>query len=130
MDAQALKELFEPFGAVSVRRMFSGHGIFADGLFFALEIGGEIYLKSNAGTAAALEAAGSTPFAYQGAGRRVTTNLWRLTTSAYDDADELRRWSGLALEAAREAAEAKAARSASAKRKGAPRSRAVRKRGG
>jgi DNA transformation protein and related proteins len=121
MDAEGLKELFEPLGAVSVRRMFSGHGVYADGLFFALEIGGEIYLKSNAESAAAHVAAGSTPFSYQGAGRRVTTNLWRLAASAYDDPDELRRWSGLALDAAREAALNKAARSASGKRRGASR---------
>lgn len=111
MDADGLKELFEPLGPVSVRGMFSGHGVYADGLFFALEIGGEIYLKSNADSAAALAAAGSTPFAYQGRGRLVTTNLWRLVASAYDDPDELKRWSGLALDAAREAERAKAARS-------------------
>jgi DNA transformation protein len=123
MDAEGLKELFEPLGPVTVRRMFSGHGIYADGLFFALEIGGEIYLKSNAASAAALAAAGSAPFAYEGRGRLVTTNLWRLIASAYDDPDELKRWSGLALEAAREAERTKAPKLAKPKR--APAKRAA-----
>jgi TfoX/Sxy family transcriptional regulator of competence genes len=35
-------------------------------------------------------------------------SFWRLIASAYDDADELRRWCGLAMEAARRAAQAKA----------------------
>ena len=45
MDAEGLKEIFEPFGAVSVKRMFGGHGVYADGLCFAIEAGGEVYLK-------------------------------------------------------------------------------------
>ena len=39
MDADGLKELFAPFGAVTVKRMFGGHGVYADGLCFAVEIG-------------------------------------------------------------------------------------------
>ena len=42
MDAEGLKELFEPFGPVTVKRMFSGHGIYADGWCFALSLRGEI----------------------------------------------------------------------------------------
>ena len=30
MDAEGLKELFAPFGPVTVRRMFGGAGIYAD----------------------------------------------------------------------------------------------------
>jgi DNA transformation protein and related proteins len=122
MDAEGLKDLFEPFGPVSVKRMFSGHGIYAGGLFFALEIGGEIYLKSGAESAAALAAAGSAPFAYRGRGRLVTTSLWRLVASAYDDPDEFRRWCALALEAAR----AKALEASRKKAKRAPGGRGAR----
>ena len=34
MDAEGLKELFAPFGPVAVKRMFGGHGVYADGLVF------------------------------------------------------------------------------------------------
>lgn len=112
MDAEGLKELFEPFGPVTVRRMFSGHGVYADGLFFALEIGGDVFLKADAQSVAVFEAAGSTPFSYQGHKKQVTTNLWRLVASAYDDPDELKRWSALALDAARRKGEAKARKTA------------------
>ena len=50
MDRDGLEELFAPFAVVSVRRMFGGHGVYADGLCFALEIGGEVYLKVDAET--------------------------------------------------------------------------------
>jgi DNA transformation protein and related proteins len=107
MDAEGLKELFEPYGPVTVKRMFSGHGIYADGWCFALSLRGEIYLRTDLESAAALAAAGSTPFVYQRGKKQITTNLWRLVASAYDDADELKRWSGLAFAAARRIGEAK-----------------------
>ncbi|HEY6735963.1 MAG TPA: TfoX/Sxy family protein, partial [Roseiarcus sp.] len=44
MDAEALKALFEPFGPVTVKRMFGGSGIYAEGLCFAIESGGEVFL--------------------------------------------------------------------------------------
>ena len=37
MDAEALKALFKPFGDVSVKRMFGGAGVYAEGLCFAIE---------------------------------------------------------------------------------------------
>jgi len=59
-------------------------------------------------TEALFEQAGSTPFIYQGASRPMKVNSWRLAASAFDDADELKRWCGLAMDAARRAARAKA----------------------
>ena len=119
MDAEGLKELFEPFGPVAVTRMFSGHGIYADGWSFALSLRGDIYLRTDGDSAAALAAAGSTPFVYQRGTRAITTNLWRLVASAYDDPDEIKRWSGLALTAARRVGEAKAAKAMARKAKAA-----------
>jgi DNA transformation protein len=119
MDAEGLKELFEPFGPVAVKRMFSGHGIYADGWCFALSLRGEIYLRTDVESAAALAAAGSTPFVYQRKDKSITTNLWRLVESAYDDADEIKRWSSLALAAARRIGEAKAEKARTRKAKAA-----------
>jgi TfoX/Sxy family transcriptional regulator of competence genes len=48
MDAEGLKALFEPVGAVSVKRMFGGRGVYADGLCFAIQSQGEVYLKTDA----------------------------------------------------------------------------------
>ncbi len=108
MDAEGLKELFESFGAVAVKRMFGGHGVYLDGLMFCLESGGEVYLKTDGETENAFAAAGATQFIYQGHTRPVKMSFWRLIAGAYDDADELRRWCRLAMDAARRAAQAKA----------------------
>jgi DNA transformation protein len=40
LDAERISELFSSFGRVTVRRMFGGAGIFADGLMIGLVSGG------------------------------------------------------------------------------------------
>nr|PPC88733.1 MAG: competence protein TfoX [Methylocystis sp.] len=101
MDRARIEELFAPFAAVSVKRMFGGHGVYADGLFFAIEAGGEIYLKADHHNAARFQEAGSRPFVYQGKDRPITISYWSLPDQALEDADEVVRWAKLALEAAR-----------------------------
>ena len=98
MDAEGLKALFEPVGTVSVKRMFGGHGVYLDGLCFAVESGGEVYLKGDDQAKTVFADAGSAPFVYTARGKPMT----------YDDSDKLKRWSALAIEAARRAAAAKA----------------------
>jgi DNA transformation protein len=127
MDAEGLKALFEPIGAVTVKRMFGGHGVYADGLCFAIQSQGEVYLKSDAESEKLYADAGSAPFIYVARGKPMATSYWRLVASAYDDTDELKRWSVLAIEAARRVSAAKAAKSRAKKSKAtrAPSARAV-----
>ena len=104
MDAEGLKELFEPFGPVTVKRMFGGAGIYADGLCFSIQAQGEVYIKADDATRSAFEEAGSRPFMYEMRGKPTAMGYWRLPEDAYDDPDALRRWAGLGLAAARRAA--------------------------
>ena len=113
MDADGLKALFEPFGPVTVRRMFGGAGIYADGLCFGIEADGEVFLKTDALSKPSFSAADSAPFTYVAKGKSRPTSYWRLPTAAHDDDDELRRWAHMALDTARRAAEAKRNRSGS-----------------
>jgi DNA transformation protein len=101
MDPEAISDLFAGLGPVRVRRMFGGQGIYAGELMFALEAGGELYLKADADTVEAFRAAGSTPFVYDRGGRHVEMSYWRIPAAAADDPDEASRWARLALEAAR-----------------------------
>jgi DNA transformation protein len=104
VDPEAIRDLFASLGAVRIRRMFGGQGIYADELMFALEAGGELYLKADDSTVPAFQAAGSSPFTYETAGRRTQMSYWRLPDAALDDLDEAARWGRLALEAATRAA--------------------------
>jgi DNA transformation protein len=123
VDVEGLKELFEPFGTVTVRRMFGGAGVYAEGLCFAIEADGEVYLKADAVTQPSLSAAGSAPFTYVMKGKPKSMSFWRLPTIAHDEADELRRWASMGLEAARRAAEAKANRRGKSTRAGKSRAK-------
>jgi DNA transformation protein len=121
VNAEGLKALFEPFGAVAVKRMFGGFGIYSAGLCFAIESGGEVFLKVDRQSEPSFSAAGSSPFVYNAKGKAMTTSYWRLPAAAHDEPDELRRWAELGLEAARRvaAAKAKSAKGKAAKAKAA-----------
>ena len=108
MDAEALKALFEPFGSVTVKRMFGGSGIYAEGLCFAIELKGEVFLKTDSLSRADFSAADSAPFTYVAKGKSRPTSYWRLPAIAHDEADELRRWARMGPDAARRAAAARA----------------------
>jgi DNA transformation protein len=110
MNADGLKALFEPFVAVTVKRMFGGHGVYAEGLCFAIESGGEVFLKVDAGSQSEFEAVGSSPFIFNAKGRAMPTSFWRLPSIAHENADQLRRWAALGFAAARRAAAAKGAK--------------------
>jgi DNA transformation protein and related proteins len=58
MDADGLKALFEPFGFITVKRMFGGAAAYADGFCFAIEADGEVFLKTDAAFAAELRSRG------------------------------------------------------------------------
>jgi hypothetical protein len=70
MDRDYLIDLFVDFGPVTVRRMFSGFGISADGTNFALALRGGLYLRADEQTVARFEAEGSKPFQYQTKAKR------------------------------------------------------------
>ena len=115
-DRADLEDLFRPFGAVTVKRMFGGHGIYADGLMFALEADGEIFLKTDSEALPQFEARGLKPFVYESSRGQTTMSYRLLPEEAHDDEGELRRWAALALEAARRVAAGKASRKKPAKK--------------
>jgi DNA transformation protein len=105
MDRDFLIDLFSDFGPVTIRRMFSGFGISADGTNFALALRGGLYLRADEQTIARFEAEGSAPFSYQTRARTVTVaSYWQLPERLYDDPEELTVWARAALAAAQRAA--------------------------
>jgi DNA transformation protein and related proteins len=102
VDAEFIRELFAPFGAVSIRRMFGGAGIWCEGLMFALIFDGAIFLKVDETSIPDFEREGSKPFVYTRAkskGRvgRASLSYWRLPERLYDDPEELAVWARRAL---------------------------------
>jgi len=105
MDRDFLIDLFSHFGPVAIRRMFSGFGISADGINFALGLRSGLYLRADEQTIARFEAEGSKPFQYQTKAKTVTVgSYWHLPERLYDDPEELTDWAKAALAAAQRAA--------------------------
>jgi DNA transformation protein and related proteins len=106
-DPEAIGELFSTYGMVSVRRMFGGHGVFADGIMFALESDGELYLKADDLTIPKLTAEKSEPFVYKARGREIALSYWKLPERLYDEPDEFAGFAREAFAAAQRAAKTK-----------------------
>ena len=101
MDEEAIRDIFREAGAIRLRRMFGGLGIYRDDLMFALESGGELYLKVDDATVELFRNLGSGPFTYMGRnGKTMTMSYWRLPESALDDPDEAARLANMAIAAA------------------------------
>jgi DNA transformation protein len=127
MDRDFLIDLFSDFGPVTIRRMFSGFGISADGTNFALALRGGLYLRADEQTVARFEAEGSKPFQYQTRAKTVTVaSYWQLPERLYDDPEEPTDWARAALAAAQRAAIRKRPRKKAVKKVGAKKKTAKR----
>ena len=105
MDRDFLIDLFSDFGPVTIRPMFSGFGISADGINFAMALRAGLYFRADDQTIPQFEAEGSKPFQYQTRTKSVTVNsYWQLPARLFDDPEGLTGWARAALAAAQRAA--------------------------
>lgn len=119
-QALEIAERIDTVGPVTVKRLFGGAGLFAQGIMFAMMIRGSLYLRVDAASRAKLEALGAKPFSYATRSKTVTVaSFYEAPGEVVEDSDELGRWAIAALSAAKAAAEHKATKSrkAGAKRK-------------
>ncbi|MFB6416848.1 MULTISPECIES: TfoX/Sxy family protein [Bradyrhizobium] len=120
MDREFLIDLFSDFGPVTIRKMFSGHGISVDGVNFALALRAGLFFRADEVTIPDFEAEGSRPFQYSTRAKTVTVNsYWELPARLFDDSEDLVQWARAALAAAQRAKVKKRPKKGAA-RKGAP----------
>lgn len=105
-------ELLCPLGPVRARRMFGGHGLYANDVFVALIAFERLYLKVDGQTEAPFAAAGCEPFVYEGKGTPVRMSYWSVPDEAMESPALMAPWARLAMQAA--------VRAASRKSKSAP----------
>ncbi len=101
--AEHLEDLLRPLGKIRLRRMFGGHGIYADELFFGVIVDEQLYFKVDAESRPQFEAAGLEEWIYVKDGRPVRMSYFRPPEDIYDDEESLFHWGRLALDAARRA---------------------------
>jgi DNA transformation protein len=107
---ELLKDALSGLGPVSVRRMFGGAGVYADGVMFGLVADDTLYLKADDDTKRAFEAEGLDRFGYDARGKRIDLPYWRVPERLLDDPDETAAWARTALAVARRSAAAKSKR--------------------
>ncbi|HSD36446.1 MAG TPA: TfoX/Sxy family protein [Rhodocyclaceae bacterium] len=96
-----LRELLAPLGAIQIKRMFGGAGIYAEGVMFALLANDVLYLKADAENRALFEAEQLEAFSYVAKGnRRVSLGYFRAPDEAMDSPQLMLPWARSALGAA------------------------------
>ena len=98
--ARFVAELFASLGSISTRRMFGGHGIYCDGLMFALIADEVLYLKADEVSQPHYQAAHCTPFVYPMRGKPVAMSYWRIPDEALESPALAAPWGRRALESA------------------------------
>ncbi len=107
-----LLELLQPLGRAEARRMFGAHGVYLDGLFVALVVAEQAYLKAGEASREAFRSAGGVPFRYEARGRTQQLDFWTPPAEALESPAALAPWVRLALAAALQAARTKPPRRA------------------
>jgi len=99
-----ISEALEPMGTVTMRKMMGGATLYLNGTVFAIidsgSYGGAVWMKADEESAPIWEAAGCRPFTYERKDGKMSSMPYRLAPDdVFDDADEMRRWAELAVEA-------------------------------
>lgn len=110
MSDEDLMEIFAALGPVTIRRMFSGKGVYVDGVIVAIEYEDELRLKADVVSAPDFAAAGATQWTYHGHRGAVLMPYWSIPEEAFDDPDLMNHWTRRALGAGLRASVGKASR--------------------
>lgn len=122
----ALPELFESLGRVTIKRMFGGAGLWHDGLMCALVVRDTLYLKTDETTRPFFDALDLPAFSYERGGKVTATSYRQPPETVFEDRQEAALWTRRAYEAALSIANAKPVRAVKTK-KAAGRTSAARK---
>jgi DNA transformation protein len=105
-------ELLAVLGPIRPKRMFGGHGLYADDVFVAIITRDQLYLKTDDQTRPRFEGAGCEPFRYErrakdGSVTTASLGYYQPPEEALESAALMAPWARLAMEAALRSANAK-----------------------
>jgi DNA transformation protein len=90
------------FGPMTMRRMFSGAGLYRGGQIFGLVIRDVLYFKVGNANQGAYLAAGAKPFVHRRRGATAATfSYYEVPAAVFDDPELLAEWAEAAYAAAR-----------------------------
>ena len=102
MDEDYLKDLFEPIGPITIKRMFGGQGIYGPHGIFAIVAFDKLFVKGDEQSAPTYEAAGMERWGYESpkTGKISMMPYWQVPDDALEDAEAMTPWARLAAETA------------------------------
>ena len=111
-------ELAQPTARIVARAMFGGHGLYADGIIFAIVVDDTLFLKADDVNRSEFAALGLEPFVYTGrSGERTAMSYHRAPDDALENPDAMATWLRSAMGASLRAAAARPKRTARPKPK-------------
>jgi DNA transformation protein len=117
---ELLQEQLEPLGRIMLKRMFSGAGVYCDGVIFGLILRDTLHFRVDDGNRSAYQAEGMAPFSYESKGKmRQVGAYWRVPERLFDEPDEMVAWARAAVAAGQRSAAGKAAKKPARRRRGA-----------
>jgi DNA transformation protein len=94
-------DLLAPLGAIGLRSMFGGAGVYCRGVMFGLIAGDVLYFKVDEANRGDYEQAGAQPFSYEsGRGKRVVMSYFEVPARLFEERPSLLDWAAKALDAA------------------------------
>lgn len=93
-------ELMQTMGPVYAKAMFGGHGIYLDGLMFALIADDSLYLKADTDTEHHFSELGLTAFSYMRSGKRHHLAYFQAPEETLEDSETMNLWANKAYSAA------------------------------
>lgn len=105
---------------VTSRRMFSGVGLYSDGVFFAILDNDSVYFKVDDSTREPYASRGCEPFRPYKDRPKVSMSYFQVPADVLEDADELVPWARAAVRAASASAATKRPAKKRARRKTSP----------
>ncbi len=95
-----LLDQLQLIGPVSARRMFGGHGIFLEGLMFALVSDETLYFKVDEANRSDYLQLGLQPFTFMRQSKAVALSYYQAPEELLDDSQALVNWGNQAFAAA------------------------------
>ncbi len=95
-----LEEVFRQFGSVQARKMFSGYGLYHDGVMFGLVADETLHLKADASIAHYFEAKNLGQFAYSRSEKIIKMSYYLAPVDIFDDPEEAAKWAHRSFEVA------------------------------
>lgn len=88
-----VKDLLADFGPVTIRNMFGGAGIYAEGVMFAILVDDVLYLKADDASSRAFASEVMRPFTYRPRGKApVAMSYWEVPERLLEEPEEVTAW--------------------------------------